>query len=467
LVAADPAAFGALFNLLLGAAKPDYRLDGPLAIIETVGPFDHHEGLFASYDGFKRRFTAAMAAVECRGVLVSGDSPGGVVDGMLDTAREIRAIAERAGKPFWWYVDAKSVSSAFAQACAADRIFVPETGQVGSIGVYTGLRDCTARDAAAGERWVIVTSGALKAVGNEHLPISDEAVAETQRIIDGANSAFYAWVSERRGVTPEKLAELAGRVMMGAEAVALGLADEVRTFDEVRALMLASLETGTALAGGGQQMDEKEKAIAALKALADKGDEKAARALKAMTDEEPAKEEEPKKEEAKAEGTPPPAKEHTEPDGDEEKAKASSFQKFEARLANVETNFDNEKRTALFAARPDLAPEFKSSLSALSPAQVKTILDATPVAQKPVPSAVAARAALAAGAPTQTGNGTNVVASVQSDPRFEKVDRMFGLQKTETPLVELKGTQLFLNPGTPEQAVALLKALDAGQDVLS
>jgi ClpP class serine protease len=196
----------------------------------------HADFWFDSYDAIKARVGEALASsAEC--ILLSVDSPGGLVAGCFDTVRDIRTMAANAGKKLYSYVDATSFSGGYALACAGERVFIPPSGIVGSIGVISDIVEVTAQDEKIGERHTIIKSGARKTDGNPHAEITPGNVAAEQVVVDDLAEQFFALVADCRGVPVESIAALQAGVLVGTKAVDAGLADEIATFDEVIAIL--------------------------------------------------------------------------------------------------------------------------------------------------------------------------------------------------------------------------------------
>jgi signal peptide peptidase SppA len=238
-LALDPAAFG--LEMFFGDAPARaVEMRGDVAVLEIVGPLMHHaEPWCDSYDEIKTRFAEALAS-PARVVLLSIDSPGGLVAGCFDAVSELRAMAAAAGKPVHAYVDAQTTSAAYAIACAADKIWIPPAGLVGSIGVINAIVDETEADRKAGLNVTLIRSGARKADGNPHEPTTAEAVAEMQATVDSLAEIFFGVVAERRRMSVDAVRALDARIVCGAEAIAAQLADALGTFDQVIAALNAA-----------------------------------------------------------------------------------------------------------------------------------------------------------------------------------------------------------------------------------
>ena len=453
LQAVVPSAIGALFDL--PDPEPAPRMFGALAVVDIVGPLVHHRNLqFASYDGLKDRVACCFASA-ARAVLISADTIGGDFVGMLDTGRELMAMSQAAGKDLYWYVDGQTMSSGVSLACAAKRIFCPPGGFFGSIGVYFSRKDETLADRAMGQKWTIVSSGERKLDQNPHVAMSEDAVAEMRAHVDTTSRLFFDWVSERRGVDVNTLSDLQGRIVFGREALALGLVDELASFDEVVAALAASLESN-ALAGQGAAKtmtpEERKAMMASLAKAAEEGDEQAKKALAAFG--EPDGDEKKKDEEAKAkaaadaedkEKQEAAAKAKAAEDGDEAKAAAAVSAKALAGVNAVNARLDRQEVTTMLSARSDLPSEMRDELMGLPPSVVRGILAKTPLYPKSMSPVVAARAALTVGA-TATG-------AVTSGGPSEDVDlnAMMGISEN-LPVVERTENGVVFRAATPDRA---------------
>ena len=87
----------------------------------------------ASYSELGAMLDAAAADPDVSGILLDIDSPGGEAGGVFELAQRVRAAD--AIKPVWAIASDSAYSAAYAIACAASRVFITQTGGVGSIGV--------------------------------------------------------------------------------------------------------------------------------------------------------------------------------------------------------------------------------------------------------------------------------------------------------------------------------------------
>lgn len=392
-LALEPKAFGMLLCDPPAPREPKV-LDGGIGLVEVHGPLMHHADPFCdSYDDIKRRVSAAIDRGATKAVVLSIDSPGGLVSGAFDTADEIRAFCDASGVELVAFVDGQATSAGYALACVANRVFVPPTGFVGSIGVIDALIDATAQDRAFGLQFSIITSGARKSDGNPHTTTTDAAITSAQARVDDLAAIFFEHVSQRRGIAVDKVAGLEAGLVHGARAVALGLADDVKTYDQVLALLRGGDVTSAAASAntsnGASAMTEDE-IRAGLQAIVDdeEADEKAKSrakaALAAMSDdgEENADDES----EASAEGD--------EEKPAEEASASNAIAALAARVSSLEASsavtgkaLEVEQRKALRASRPDVSAGVHEALGALSFAAYRDALAKIEKPKAPKPAA--------------------------------------------------------------------------------
>jgi ClpP class serine protease len=149
--------------------------------------------------------------------------------------------AARGRKPIWAILDEHAYSSAYAIASAADRIIVPRTGGVGSIGVIALFADISKMLQAGGITVNVIQFGARKADGVEVIPFSPEARERFQSDVNTLGELFVATVARNRGIKPDLVRATEADAFMGAEGVRLKLADAVASPDAAFAEFLQTL----------------------------------------------------------------------------------------------------------------------------------------------------------------------------------------------------------------------------------
>ncbi|MGE0460909.1 MAG: S49 family peptidase [Vicinamibacterales bacterium] len=165
------------------------------------------------------------------------DSPGGEVYGLQEGFAEL--FAGRDQKKTFAIVNPFMASAAYFLGCAAERVWMTPSGQVGSIGCYTLHVDLSEMLKQAGVTATFIKYGQHKVDGNPYEPLSADARDDLQEMVDFYGREFDAAVAQGRGVTTAKVrAEFGqGRMFRAPDAKRIGLVDRIGTRDE----LLASL----------------------------------------------------------------------------------------------------------------------------------------------------------------------------------------------------------------------------------
>lgn len=221
--------------------------DAKVAVVTISGPLQQRECWYDGYDRIEQRVYAALNS-SASAVLLRIDSPGGEVAGCYDAVRRMRAAVAASGKPCVAFADEKALSGGYALACVAKTICVPQSGTLGSIGVFNPMLDLTKAHAMEGVRVEVVTSGEAKVDSHPAVKLTDAAIARMQSRVDALAEQFFAIVSEARGLTVEAVRGFDGGIRLGRECVAAGLADQVTDLPGAIALA-ASLATSTQQTG--------------------------------------------------------------------------------------------------------------------------------------------------------------------------------------------------------------------------
>lgn len=212
--------------------QPFTVVDG-IAVIEIAGTLVHRgawigqsSGL-TSYEGIAAQLQAALADPAIRGIALDIDSFGGEVAGAFDLADRIRAA--RAQKPVHAFVADHALSAAYALASQADRIILPRTGAVGSIGVVAMHSDMSGALDQKGIAVTLIHAGARKVDANPYQPLPEAVRDRIAGELEDLRQLFAETVAEGRGRRLDTLRALGteAAVFRGEAAVFAGLADEV------------------------------------------------------------------------------------------------------------------------------------------------------------------------------------------------------------------------------------------------
>jgi protease-4 len=173
-----------------------------------------------------------------KGVLIRIASPGGVVGPSQELYDEIKRTREEFKKPVVAFCSSVAASGAFYAAVGADKIVTTPGCLIGSIGAimeFVNLEKLY--DWAKVQRYAI-TTGKFKDAGAEYKPLSAEARQLFQEMLNDVLSQFKAAIATGRKLKPEFVDQYAdGRVFTGLQAVKLGFADQVGTWDDARKML--------------------------------------------------------------------------------------------------------------------------------------------------------------------------------------------------------------------------------------
>ena len=209
-------------------------------LVKRAGAIEAASGL-TSYGHLEEQIMDAATDPAVRAILLGIDSPGGEAAGVFDLSDLV--FEARSLKPVWAVADEEAFSGAYAIASAAERLIVPRTGGLGSIGVVAVHVDRSARDAMEGFRTTTVYAGARKNDFNPHETLKDGARQMLQTEVDRVYQLFVDTVARNRGLTADAIRATEARLFFGEDAVRAGLADEVGTLRSAFAALVAALST--------------------------------------------------------------------------------------------------------------------------------------------------------------------------------------------------------------------------------
>lgn len=227
-----------------------YRVVDGVAVINVAGTLVHKaRGLSAlsglsSYMGIRSEIEQAQADDAVGGILLEIDSGGGAVPGCFQLVDWLgEAVADADAKPIWGYANEAAYSAAYAIASACDRVLLPETGAVGSVGVITYHVDRSKADKERGLSWTAIHAGQRKADGWDRAPLDKAAHAAIQERIDAIHDVFVAAVARGRDLSEAAVRETEAGIFTGSAAIEVGFADAVQSFDETLAEMAGRFGT--------------------------------------------------------------------------------------------------------------------------------------------------------------------------------------------------------------------------------
>jgi protease-4 len=209
-------------------------LAGVLALLQSQGALFpgeriarvHIEGIIVRDEARNQALAKLAKDDEIRAVIVHIDSPGGSVVGGEDLYNSLREISEN--KPVAAVMGTVATSAAYMTSIAADQVWARESTVTGSIGVILQSANITDLLRRIGVEPLTIKSSKLKGTPSPFEPLTKEARAATQGLVQDLYEFFVDIVIDRRPIEAEAARELAdGRVFSGRQAVANGLIDAI------------------------------------------------------------------------------------------------------------------------------------------------------------------------------------------------------------------------------------------------
>lgn len=236
-------------------------ISGPLE--QRAGYHDPCSGWSDGHDAIAERLCAAFASGD---VLLVVDSPGGAAAGLQQAAARALKAKLHHGRRVTVFADEMIGSAAmWWTSVLGDELFLPEAGQVGSIGARGGhesIAGLLEKEGRAVTYFTWPNDG--KIAFAPELPLGEIGKARGTRDVSIAGEAFCAAVCGgaiglRYKLDRDGVIALGADMLTGANAVGL-LADGVATFEEVTAYALSLAELGPVKSAGKDSAREQARA---------------------------------------------------------------------------------------------------------------------------------------------------------------------------------------------------------------
>lgn len=225
-------------------AKRQQHVGGGVAVLPLFGLMSQRMNLMMNMSGgtstetFRRSFQAAVRDEDIGSIVIDVDSPGGSVFGVQELWQTL--MDARGKKPVIAVANSTMASAAYYVASAADEIVVAPMGEVGSIGVLVAHEDVSGAQEKAGVKTTLLHAGKNKVLGNPFEPLTEEAIEMLNGKIASLYDSFINAVARGRGVKPSLVRSGFGEggMVLGPEAVSLGMADRTGTLDQTIARLM-------------------------------------------------------------------------------------------------------------------------------------------------------------------------------------------------------------------------------------
>lgn len=220
---------------------------GSIAIIPVYGVLAPRMNMMSDTSGgttFEKltaQLRESVANKSVKTIVLDVDSPGGNVAGATEFAREV--MKARVRKPIIAVAQYTMASAAYWISAAATEIVAAPSALVGSVGIYTAHEDLSSALEMLGVKKTYISAGQRKVDGNEAEPLSAEAQARMQTMVDDCYATMAADVVKGRGqgmTTARVKNDWKALTYSAQEALSLGLIDSIATLDETLARVLSA-----------------------------------------------------------------------------------------------------------------------------------------------------------------------------------------------------------------------------------
>lgn len=200
-------------------------------ILSEGGSFDMAGSRRIGYE-----LTAARRDPNVVAIILDMDTPGGEVTASDEIYREVR-LCRKANLPVVTCMRSVGASGGYFVAAGSDWIVANRLTITGSIGVLIGTLNYSALLTKIGVESEVYKSGQMKDMLRGSRPRTDTERAYVQQLVDATYREFAAVVANGRtryDTAEEVMASEFGdgRVLSGAEALRLGLVDQLGYFDD-------------------------------------------------------------------------------------------------------------------------------------------------------------------------------------------------------------------------------------------
>lgn len=227
-------AFGLMFSFQNSRAAAPVVSGPSVAIIDVEGQIVAGEStgfgtVVAGSDTIVELVEQAGEMDSVRAVVLRVNSPGGDVV----ASDEIYRALQRLDKPVVVSMGSMAASGGYYISVAADHIYATPYTLTGSIGVISQFFNAEELLDDLGVDVITIASGDVKDFGNFARDMTEEEREYWQAVINETYEGFVGIVAEGRDLPVDEVREVAdGRVVLGADAVELGLVDELGYFED-------------------------------------------------------------------------------------------------------------------------------------------------------------------------------------------------------------------------------------------
>jgi signal peptide peptidase SppA len=225
----------------LGTGRAAGDKGAMVAIISIAGVIEKTPSILSWFfggstvDGITAALRECLADPAVSAIVLDVNSPGGTVTGIGELADEI--FQARKQKPITAVANGQMCSAAYYLGSQASEVLASPSSMMGSVGVYMMHEDDSQLLDNVGVKMTFISYGDHKTEANPYEPLTDEAKAHLQSMVDEHGQAFEKAVARGRKISADEVHRKfgKGRALTASNAVKVGMADRMGTIDDALA----------------------------------------------------------------------------------------------------------------------------------------------------------------------------------------------------------------------------------------
>lgn len=195
------------------------KTDRAVAVIEL-------DGEILSSEKFNAALRKQVKNDQIKAIVVRIDTPGGAVGASEEMYLAIKEADKK--KPVICAMSSVAASGGLYAAMGCRKVVTNKGTLTGSIGVVMMMPNVTTVMNKVGVDMTVIKSGKFKDSGSPFREVTPEDRQVMQGLVDTVYQQFVSVVAEARNLPVEEVAKFAdGRIIVGEEAVKLGIADAI------------------------------------------------------------------------------------------------------------------------------------------------------------------------------------------------------------------------------------------------
>ena len=202
-----------------------------------------------TYQDIRFRLMEAYEDAQVKSVMLRLDTPGGYAKGAFALSEFIDSYNKKI-KPVISFTDGEVASAGVAYGSAAAGIFADQYAMVGSIGAVAVFMEFSQMLKQNGINVKVARSAPYKAVPNRYEKLDEKGEEILNEMVMRGHNQFVDVLSKNIGISVEQINKniANGKMFTAQEAVSLGLAQGVTTFEKLVATMHAKYQNTTTTA---------------------------------------------------------------------------------------------------------------------------------------------------------------------------------------------------------------------------